>query len=78
MVADLLMHRGEGDTPISEIAREPLGERVNLADVVDGAAFSVLERAVDRSVIMKNSFLLELTNRLFDLPRSRMAFGGWM
>jgi ATP-dependent Clp protease ATP-binding subunit ClpC len=69
VVADLLLHRGEGDTPISEISREPQGARVNLADVMDSSAFAVLERAVDRSVIMKDSFLLELTSRLFDMPQ---------
>ena len=35
------------------------------------AAFSVLERAVDRSVITKKSFLLELTSRLFEMPQIR-------
>jgi ATP-dependent Clp protease ATP-binding subunit ClpC len=69
VVADLFFHRGQGDMPISEMVREPQGAKVNLAEVMDGAAFNVLERAVDRSVIMKNSFLLELTSRLFDLPQ---------
>ncbi len=29
----------------------------------------MLERAVDRSAIMKKSFLLELTSRLFEMPQ---------
>ncbi len=66
IVIDLLIHRGEGDTPISEL---PAAGRVNLATVMDRASFAVIERAVDRSVIMGKSFLLELTSRLFELPQ---------
>jgi ATP-dependent Clp protease ATP-binding subunit ClpC len=69
VVADLFLHRGDGDMPISEMVREPQGTRVDLAGVMDRSAFTVLERAVDRSVIMKSSFLLELTSRLFDMPQ---------
>jgi ATP-dependent Clp protease ATP-binding subunit ClpC len=69
VVADLLIHRGEGDMPISELPEGGHGDRVNLADVMDVKAFSVIERAVDRSVITKQSFLLELTSRLFEMPQ---------
>jgi len=69
VIADLLIHRGEGDTPISELPEGGHGERVNLADVVDVQAFSVIERAVDRSVITKKSFLLELTSRLLEMSQ---------
>jgi len=65
VVVDLLIHKGEGDTPISELPKEG---RVNLAGVMNVAAFGVIERAVDRSIVTKKSFLLELTSRLFELP----------
>ena len=60
---DLLMHHGEGDTPISKFPKEG---RVNLAGTMNRAAFNVLERAVDQAAITKKSFLLELTSRLFE------------
>lgn len=66
VLADLLVHHGEGDTPISDL---PGAGRVNVADTMSAAAFSVIERAVDRSIVTKKSFLLELTNRLFDIPQ---------
>lgn len=65
---DLLIHHGEGDTPISELPRDA-HTRVNLAGVMDTAAFNVIERAADRSAITKKSFLLELTSRLLDMPQ---------
>jgi ATP-dependent Clp protease ATP-binding subunit ClpC len=66
VVADLLIHHGEGDVPISEL---PKRGRVNIAEVMNTAAFNVVERAVDRSVIMKKSFLLELASRLLEMPQ---------
>ena len=68
MDVDLSIHRGEGDTPIFELPKDA-GVRVNLADVMDVSAFNALERAVDRSIITKKSFLLELANRLFEIPQ---------
>jgi ATP-dependent Clp protease ATP-binding subunit ClpC len=69
VVIDLFVHRGEGDMPISELPKTAPNKKVNLADVMNIAAFNVLERAVDRSIITKKSFLLELTSRLFELPQ---------
>lgn len=66
VVIDLLVHHGEGDLPISEL---PTAGRVNLASVMNRAAYVAIERATDRSVITKKSFLLELTRRLLDLPQ---------
>jgi ATP-dependent Clp protease ATP-binding subunit ClpC len=63
---DLLLHHGEGDTPISEL---PKDGKVNLAGTMNRAAFSIFERAVDRAAITKKSFLLELANRLFEMPQ---------
>ena len=66
VVVDLFIHRGEGDLPISELPKQG---KVNLAEVMDRSAFSALEHAVDRSVIMKKSFLLELAHRLFEMSQ---------
>jgi ATP-dependent Clp protease ATP-binding subunit ClpC len=66
MDIDILVHHGEGDTPISEL---PKDGKINLAGTMNRAAFNVLERAVDRSAITKKSFLLELTSRLFETPQ---------
>jgi ATP-dependent Clp protease ATP-binding subunit ClpC len=63
---DILVHHGEGDTPISEL---PKDGKINLAETMNRAAFSVFERAVDRAAITKKSFLLELTSRLFEMPQ---------
>ncbi len=68
VLADLLIHRGEGDTPISELPKDGHGARINLSDLMDVKAFGVIERAVDRSVITKKDFILELTGRLFEFP----------
>ena len=68
VLADLLIHRGEGDTPISELPKDGHGARINLSDLMDVKAFGVTERAVDRSVITKKDFILELTGRLFEFP----------
>lgn len=66
VMADLLVHRGQGDTPISEL---PKAGRINLAKTMSVPATAMLERAADRSVITKKNFLLELTARLFELPQ---------
>jgi ATP-dependent Clp protease ATP-binding subunit ClpC len=66
VLVDLLVHRGEGDTPVSEL---PKTGRINLAETMGVPAFTVIERAVDRSIITKKNFLLELTARLFELPQ---------
>ena len=69
IVGDILIHRGQGDVPISELSENASNKRVNLATVMDAASLGVIERAVDRSVITKKSFLLELTSRLFEMPQ---------
>lgn len=66
VIIDLLVHRGEGDTPISELPPEG---RVNLAETMNRAAYAAIERSTDRSSITKKSFLLELAGRLLDLPQ---------
>ncbi len=64
--ADLFMHRGQGDVPISEIS---FGEgRINLAKVASPAAFAALERALDRSIITRKDFPAELAHRLLESP----------
>lgn len=63
IIIDLMVHKGEGDLPISELPKEG---RVNLASVISPSAFTVIERAIDASVITKKSFLLELTSKLLE------------
>jgi ATP-dependent Clp protease ATP-binding subunit ClpA len=66
---DLLVHRGEGDVPISELdihAKKSSG-RINLARLIAPSTFLIIERAADRSLITKKSFSLELANRLLEL-----------
>jgi ATP-dependent Clp protease ATP-binding subunit ClpC len=64
-IGDLWIHRGEGDTPISEL---PAKGTVNLAAVTNAKAFSIIGRAADRSAITKKSFYPELARRLLDFP----------
>ena len=73
VLADLLIHRGEGDTPISELPEGGRDIRVNLADVMNSAAFSVIERAVDRSrkVRVEDERLLGNSVRLAEVHRCR-------
>jgi ATP-dependent Clp protease ATP-binding subunit ClpC len=64
---DLLVHHGQGDTPIFEL--DPKGGKINLADVMSPAAFNAIERVLDRSVVTKRNFYLELAKRLFESPQ---------
>ncbi len=66
VAADLLVHRGQGDVPISEIS---FGEgRIDLAKVTSPAAFGAIERALDRSIITRKDFSAELAHRLLESP----------
>ncbi|OGY99827.1 MAG: hypothetical protein A2945_02425 [Candidatus Liptonbacteria bacterium RIFCSPLOWO2_01_FULL_52_25] len=58
---DRVMHRGQADRPLDEFPK--LG-KVNVAQYIRPGAFSVIERAFDRSVITKRSFYLEMTREL--------------
>ncbi len=58
---DLIAHRGEGDLPIAEMPRTGT---VNVASVFTPEAFSMLEKAFDRSVLTKHDFFLEVASRL--------------
>ncbi len=60
---DRIVHNGEGDIPF---ARLPSSGKINLAKVIRPRAFSVLERAFDRSVITKEDFFLEVIRQLLD------------
>ncbi len=62
---DRWIHRGEGDVPISEF---PQNGKANIASAFRPQAFSVIGRAMDRSVIGKRSFFLEVAQRLLELP----------
>jgi hypothetical protein len=60
VVIDLLVHRGEGDTPISELRRKN-GGRVNLAEVMNEPAFGMHRACGGSQCYHKKDFLLELT-----------------
>jgi ATP-dependent Clp protease ATP-binding subunit ClpC len=62
---DRLMHRTQGDTPISAMRRTGT---LNIAPLFGSIAFSVLERAFDRSLLAKQNFYLEVTSRILEVP----------
>jgi ATP-dependent Clp protease ATP-binding subunit ClpC len=62
---DRVVHRGEGDVPISELRQ---GNAINVAQVMLPAAFGILERAFDRSSVARQDFYLEIVSRLIDNP----------
>ncbi len=63
VLADLLVHRREGDVPISEL---PKRGRVNLSRITTPAAFGAIERAFTKSVITRQDFHLLLIDRLVE------------
>jgi ATP-dependent Clp protease ATP-binding subunit ClpC len=65
-LADRLAHRGEADIPFKEI---PAGEKINLTNVIQPQAFSVIERAFDRSLITKEDLYLEIARQLLGYPQ---------
>jgi ATP-dependent Clp protease ATP-binding subunit ClpC len=71
MLVDILVHRGEGDVPIAELPKPIAG--VNVAKSIRPAAFVVLERTFDASVIAKRNFFLEVTARLLEFPDVEQA-----
>jgi hypothetical protein len=66
VLADRMAHRGEGDLPIPEL---PAAGRVNLAEIMSPKAYSVIERAFDRSLLAKKNFYLEAAGRLLEFPQ---------
>lgn len=64
-LADRLAHRGEADKPIREL---PNQGRINVARVLQPAAFSVLERAFDVGLLTRHNFFLEVAKRLTEFP----------
>jgi ATP-dependent Clp protease ATP-binding subunit ClpC len=64
-LGDLLIHNGEGDVPIRELLMDG-SSRINLASITAPGAFSAIEHTLDRSIITKKSFLLELARRLLE------------
>ena len=63
---DRFLHRGKGDIPFTGFP--PTGT-INLAKAIRPQAFSVLERAFDRSLITKEDFFLEITRQLLGYPQ---------
>jgi ATP-dependent Clp protease ATP-binding subunit ClpC len=66
-LVDLLMHHGQGDVPISEL--DSKGGKINLASVMSPATFNAIERVLDRSIVTKRNFFLELAKRLLESPQ---------
>lgn len=65
---DRLIHFGEADKPLSKIS---LSRSVNLARFLTPQAFSIIEKAFDRSLITKGDFLLELALKFLNLSEIR-------
>jgi len=63
ILLDRFAHRGEGDVPRSEF---PAQGRVNVARAFRPQASAVLGRALDRSLIAKRSFYLEVAQKMVD------------
>jgi len=61
---DRVWHRDQGRRPLNELPRHG---RVNLSPYLKPRAFSVLEKAFDRSLIAKRDFYLEATRELLGL-----------
>jgi ATP-dependent Clp protease ATP-binding subunit ClpC len=68
VIIDLIIHKGQGDLPISELPHGSNAKRINLASVIKPSAFLVIERAIDSSIIAKRSFILELASKLLEIP----------
>jgi ATP-dependent Clp protease ATP-binding subunit ClpC len=65
VLTDRAMHRTEGDVPISEM---PSVGQINVARAFGSAAFAVMERAFDKSLLTRRNFYLEATSRILDIP----------
>lgn len=61
---DRFIHLGEADKSLSKAS---FSSPVNLARFLTPRAFSIIEKAFDRSLITKNDFLLELVLKFLDL-----------
>ncbi len=62
IIIDRIAHRGEADKPLSELPRR--GLRLNIANYLTPQAFTAVERAYDKSVILGRDFYLELALEL--------------
>jgi ATP-dependent Clp protease ATP-binding subunit ClpA len=71
ILIDYIIHRGEGDVPIGELAKSGT---VNVDRVMRPAAFSALERAFDESVIARRNLCLEVLARSLEYPEIEEAF----
>ncbi len=62
-LVDRAAHWGEADYPLSEL---PKSGKVNAAQYVKPKAFSVVEKAFDKSIMTKHNFFLEAIHELID------------
>ena len=67
-LVDRAIHLKEGDRPISEM---PKSGKVNVARHVSPASHSLLERALDRSLLGRRNFYLEMTSQLMGIREIR-------
>ena len=68
--ADYILHSQDGDNPLSEL---PGKGRVNLAQFIKPAAYSVIEHSLDKSVIRRSDFMLEVLNQLVTVEGIRQG-----
>jgi len=66
-LVDRVVHRKEGDLPISELPKN--GGKINLAEVTSPAAFSALSRAFDSATFAHENFYLAAAKELMDYPQ---------
>lgn len=71
ILGDRVIHRHEGDEPLSELPREG---NVNIARYTTPAAFIVLERAYDRSLLSGRALSLQLIRLFLHMHNVRDAF----
>jgi hypothetical protein len=69
-ILDRMIHRREGDKPISELPKHHEGTlKINLAHLTSPASFSALDRAFDKSLLVRQDFFLLFAERLLGFPQ---------
>jgi ATP-dependent Clp protease ATP-binding subunit ClpC len=69
---DRLLHRKQGDLPISELPKTDgaaKSVKINLARLTSPASFSTLDRAFDKTMVTRQNFFLILVDRLLKFPQ---------
>ena len=73
LLIDRVVHSGEGDYPLSEL---PRSGTINAARYIRPRAFSVIEKAYDKSLVMRRNFFLQSIYELLDHKEVEEKTGG--